>query len=223
MLVDAPADSGSSLGGRRAHALGQSTRDTILSTAERLFAERGIDRVSLRQIGIAAGQQNTAAVKYHFGDKDGLLRAIFDMRLKCINPVRTALLDTLEREERLTDPRGLIEAFAMPLAGELDGSTNYVQLLAQVQLHPYRGHPFNLADPELRSSASRVFELLQEVVPLEYPEDRRRRVALTTGFVVSALATRSAVVAVSPERASGYIAEVIDLAAAMLVAPKTAR
>src|SRR3546814_2769538 len=42
----------------------------ILQAAEDCFGEHGIDAVSLRQIAIAAGQGNTAAVQYHFGSKE---------------------------------------------------------------------------------------------------------------------------------------------------------
>ena len=43
------------------------TRDQIIRAAEELFAARGIDSVSLREINRAAGQSNTGAVQYHFG------------------------------------------------------------------------------------------------------------------------------------------------------------
>jgi AcrR family transcriptional regulator len=55
---------------------GSATRDLILDTAERLFAERGIHMVSNRQISDASGQGNSAAVGYHFGTKADLVRAI---------------------------------------------------------------------------------------------------------------------------------------------------
>jgi Bacterial regulatory proteins, tetR family len=53
-----------------------STRQAILSAAERLFAERGMYAVSNRQISEAAGQGNNAAACYHFGTRTDLLRAI---------------------------------------------------------------------------------------------------------------------------------------------------
>ncbi|WP_285489379.1 TetR/AcrR family transcriptional regulator [Amycolatopsis taiwanensis] len=52
------------------------TRELILLTAERLFAEHGVYAVSNRQISEAAGQGNNAAVNYHFGTKVDLVRAI---------------------------------------------------------------------------------------------------------------------------------------------------
>ena len=58
---------------RQAHAT--DTRELILTTAERLFAEHGV-AVSNRQISEAAGQANNFAVGYHFGTKTDLVLAI---------------------------------------------------------------------------------------------------------------------------------------------------
>jgi AcrR family transcriptional regulator len=51
------------------------TRDRLLRAAERLFAERGFKRVTVREICKAA-RANVAAVNYHFGDKLGLYRKV---------------------------------------------------------------------------------------------------------------------------------------------------
>src|SRR3546814_11888057 len=85
----------------------------MLQAAEDCFGEHGIDAVSLRQIAIAAGQGNTAAVQYHFGSKEGLLEAIFQHRLPAIDPRRKALIETLDPQQRtqvrslLTDPKSV--------------------------------------------------------------------------------------------------------------------
>ncbi|WP_335934897.1 TetR/AcrR family transcriptional regulator [Streptomyces sp. PTD5-9] len=47
-----------------------------MTAAERLFAERGLAAVSNRQVGEAAGLGNNTAVSYHFGSKQGLVRAL---------------------------------------------------------------------------------------------------------------------------------------------------
>jgi AcrR family transcriptional regulator len=56
------------------------TRTQLINAAERLFAESGIEAVSLRSIGIAAQQANKVVVQYHFINKKSLVAAIFEMR-----------------------------------------------------------------------------------------------------------------------------------------------
>ena len=48
------------------------TKERILDVAERLFAERGFDGVSMRDLTREA-EVNLAAVNYHFGGKDALI------------------------------------------------------------------------------------------------------------------------------------------------------
>lgn len=58
--------------------LPQSTRQTILLTALKLFHDDGIDSVKLLHISAESGSGNTAAVHYYFKNKDGLIMAIID-------------------------------------------------------------------------------------------------------------------------------------------------
>jgi len=55
---------------------GVHTRGVILKVAQRLFAARGFDGVSMREIGLEAGVP-LALVSYHFKSKQGLYRAVF--------------------------------------------------------------------------------------------------------------------------------------------------
>ncbi|HEY9563426.1 MAG TPA: helix-turn-helix domain-containing protein, partial [Nocardioides sp.] len=57
---------------------GPDARTRILDAAGALIAERGLEGVSLREITREAGQKNTTAVQYHFGDREGMLRALID-------------------------------------------------------------------------------------------------------------------------------------------------
>jgi AcrR family transcriptional regulator len=63
------------------------TRELILSTAERLFAEHGLSAVSNRGIGAAAGQGNNTAVGYHFGTRTDLVRAIVRAHTDRLEPL----------------------------------------------------------------------------------------------------------------------------------------
>ena len=66
-----PADEG-----RKARSDGVQSRERLLLTAMRLFAEQGFAKTSTREIALAAGT-NVASISYYFGDKAGLYRAAF--------------------------------------------------------------------------------------------------------------------------------------------------
>jgi len=105
----------------------------ILLTAEKLFAERGVDRVSIRQINLAAGQKNSSATQYHFGTKVGLLEALFDYRMEPINQCRLEMLRELQEAGDEADLRKLVETLVHPLADQLRSQG---PIVAQVTGHP---------------------------------------------------------------------------------------
>lgn len=100
---------------------GGTTRNELKRAARRLFAERGIAAVGMREIVEAAGQRNAAAVHYYFGSKDDLLRELVVEGADIIDQIRMRMLDEAEArgELRLRDVvRALVVANA-----ELDGET----------------------------------------------------------------------------------------------------
>ena len=67
------------------------TREAILSAGQKLFAIRNFNQVTVREITELA-QVNTAAVNYHFGNKEGLIRALFKRLAPTLIARRKALL-----------------------------------------------------------------------------------------------------------------------------------
>lgn len=110
------------------------TPDELLDAAELLVAERGVEGVSLREIGAAAGQRNNSAAQYHFGSKAGLLAAVLERRMGPINSRRLELLDKLDDD----DVAGLVDAWFRPFAEAVlvDPPTGYARFIAQVVTHP---------------------------------------------------------------------------------------
>jgi AcrR family transcriptional regulator len=90
-----------------------STRDKLIDAAARLFAERGIESVSLAEIVRASGQRNTSAVQYHFGGRDDLLLAILERYVPILRARRRELLDIAEH--RGSDVRAAAEAVVRPI------------------------------------------------------------------------------------------------------------
>ncbi len=119
---------------RRVTSRSAATRAKLVSVAERLFAENGVEGVTLQQIGKAAGQSNAAVCQYHFGDKEGLLQAILDKHIPRIVRRRHALLDELEQSGRQS-LKAVVRAFIYPVAeklSDLDGGEEFIRINAQL-------------------------------------------------------------------------------------------
>ena len=117
------------------------TRNRILDAAEILFVEHGFDGTSMRMItGRAA--VNLAAVNYHFGSKDALIKEVFRRRLTELNRQRLAALDRLEAEARgaALKPSRIVEAFfgtALELAADTEhGGHTFMRLLGRTYTEP---------------------------------------------------------------------------------------
>ena len=92
------------------------TKTKIIETAERLFAEKGINNVSTREIAREAGQKNHSALHYHFGDKENLLDALLDYRLTPLDNKRKYLLDEVLNASKNPSLRELITVLITPMA-----------------------------------------------------------------------------------------------------------
>ncbi|WP_406284372.1 TetR/AcrR family transcriptional regulator [Embleya sp. NBC_00896] len=95
------------------------TRRRIVEAAEILFARQGLD-VPLQDITRAAGQRNAGAIHYHFGGREGLLRAIVEQHVPLVYARRQALLATAR--ECPEDLSGYARAIVLPITELLNGS-----------------------------------------------------------------------------------------------------
>ncbi|MCX4816328.1 TetR/AcrR family transcriptional regulator [Streptomyces sp. NBC_01239] len=120
---------GSRSGGQR-NARGEETRLRILTAAERLFAEHGISAVPLRDIGVAAGQRNHAAVQYHFGDRDEVVKAIMEFRGAESEARRADFVADLAVGGSASTVVDVVSAFVRPLAIHLQPDNHYLAFLS---------------------------------------------------------------------------------------------
>ena len=106
------------------------TKQRILDSAERLFAEYGFAGVSLRAI-IADAKVNLAAIHYHYRSKEALFDAVILRRLEPINRERLALLDAYEQPTL----EQVLEAFLAPafrVGADPDGGPTFVRLMGRI-------------------------------------------------------------------------------------------
>lgn len=107
------------------------TERRLLLAAERLFAEHGVDAVSLRAINVAACT-NVASLHYHYGSKGALVAALVSARSREIHERREGRLGVLEARDAV-GARDLAEAFAIPVAELAAGGADaWVRFIANL-------------------------------------------------------------------------------------------
>jgi AcrR family transcriptional regulator len=202
------------------------TRTRLLQVAERLWAERGVNGVSLREIGAAAGQRNTGAARYHFGSKEGLVNAVFEHRMVPVNIQREAMLAELEDD----DLRGLAEAFLYPLSEQLGepGSPSWYLRFSMQAAFVDGAAPTDLsAQPWTSGVLELRVRFLAALATLGIPEVLRLvRWDLFTSHMAGALATRELHVEHLPRKQltdrALFLASLVDTAVALAAAPVSA-
>ncbi|MFG3105010.1 TetR/AcrR family transcriptional regulator [Streptomyces sp. NPDC048182] len=112
------------------------TRQLILVTAERLFAEHGVYAVSNRQVSEAAGQGNNAAVGYHFGTKTDLVRAIARRHAERVEELRARQLAALGETAEVRDWVDCLVRPQFDHLAALGSPTWYARFCAQVMTDP---------------------------------------------------------------------------------------
>lgn len=145
------------------------TREALLDASEKLFSEHGIQASSLRMITQQAGA-NLAAVHYHFGSKEGLVRAVFSRRLRPLQEERLRLLDACDLAGG-TEGEGVeqvIHAFVEPLIRKMrdtsGGAHEFAQLMGRVFMEPSEEVRSMLLQ-ELKPSADRFVDALRQLFP----------------------------------------------------------
>lgn len=114
------------------------TRELLLATAERLFAEHGVEAVSNRQVSEAAGQSNNFAVGYHFGTKNDLVVEIVRRHAAPIERRRTEMLAQVADSPDLRDWVSCLVRPSTEYLESLGSPSWYARFIAQVTTHPAR-------------------------------------------------------------------------------------
>ncbi|MEV5648713.1 TetR family transcriptional regulator [Nocardia sp. NPDC052254] len=202
-------------------------RAAMIEVAERMFAERGIDGVSMRDVAAAAGQRNNSAVQYHFNGRDGLIREVFRYRMSDINQARHRYLAEIDRDGRGEDVRALVEAGILPLTrflGSTPEGSHYARFIARVSPSvDFFGGEF---DEVSDANGEVVARLIRALAHLS-PRTAHERVDLMFNMAVSALAVyeqrRAEGLPVVKATFDETVDHLIDMAVGSLVAGQSER
>lgn len=193
----------------------------LILAAERLFAEQGIEAVALRHVNQAANQRNMSAAHYHFGSREGLVRAVLMYRWPDLDRRRGEML---ENRPGARDLRFYLEAFIGPLIEELtprEEGNYYLRFMQQYAR--FRGD-YTFAR-QFSPAGVAIYDHLERLIGYIPAEVRRLRI----GYLINMI---HAVLAIAEERLGkgevgrGEIeltaSNLIDMFASALTAPLSA-
>ena len=189
----------------------------MLEAARALFAERGLDDVSLREIGRVAQQRNTNAVQYHFGDRDTLIREVLAPFHAAVGAERDALLDALAHRTDSVTARELAAALVRPSAAMLETAEgrDYLRVVADLVSDPRHVDRGGLLDGASLGRWDRLAR--RHMAPSTLPLHRRFSAIL---LCFSELGRRAGAPRRSDHRL--FVSDLVDLVAAVLAAEVSA-
>lgn len=122
--------------GKTLRSDGAETRTRLKEEAQKLFAARGMDGVSVQDIISAAGQRNSASLRYYFGNKSELARELVIDGARLIDEDRQAQLDGFEADGAVT-LRNVLKALVFPVLNlaSRTGQATYIRMIANLQLN----------------------------------------------------------------------------------------
>jgi len=170
---------------RRADAASPHTRERVLDAAEQLFADHGLDGVSIRDI-TGAADVNLGAINYHFGTKDNLIAAVVERRIAPASEERLRALEALEKAAGGKPPslEAILEALFRPAVEqamkEAQGGRTFAKLMARCFVDP---HPAveKTMHRYVGEVARRFDAVLLRIMPELTPEDVFWRMHLLMG------------------------------------------
>lgn len=146
---------------------GRDTKKRILDAAERLFAEHGFDRTSMREVTSAAGA-NLGAITYYFGSKTALLGQVCERVFGSTSAEQLRRLDELEAHQDEPAVEELLDAFLAPIFETLGGAGErgevITRLAGRIMWDP--GQEFRaIANAEFGEVSKRYFAALRRALP----------------------------------------------------------
>lgn len=163
----------------------------IKSVALRLFAQRGIDGATVRDIAKAAGQKNHGAVGYHFGTKEALVREIVVDGARIIDERRQAILDRLEAEGGPNSIRQVVEIMIYPslaLFGE-DEDDCYLRFMVVLNM-THRDLFTSAIGNQWNRGYQRCLSHLRRLMPAMPAAIKNQRLMFVGGYIAMMLALR---------------------------------
>lgn len=183
-------------------------RSTIMSTATRLFAERGLNGVSIRELSAAAGV-SISMISYYFDGKESLYASVLQEQFSCFEYLQTI-------KEKNETPLARIEDY---IRWSIQRNRDYPFLLRYYTselTNPTR-HFSVIVQPALERALHTLIEIIKEGIDKKQfreelnPEDTALAMAgMVNYYFLSRLATEE-FINHSPERDEELIRHYMDI------------
>lgn len=163
----------------------------LLDAAELLFAEKGFEAVSVRDITQLA-KANVAAVNYHFGSRDNLLALVMMRYMTPVTEERIVRLETLENDwaGKPVPLEELIDALVRPLVGQVKKSELterlFYKLTGRICAEQGNGLPLQIED-QFRQVGDRFSKAISKSLPSVPVEELAWRVHFLIGGMIHML------------------------------------
>jgi TetR/AcrR family transcriptional regulator, regulator of cefoperazone and chloramphenicol sensitivity len=152
------------------------TKEKLLAAASRVFAEKGFDKATVRDICQAAGVSNLAAVNYYFGDKERLyVEAVKRAHRTRIAEVPLPVWGPDTKPEDKF--RGLVLTMANRIIAE-SSQPWHEQLMMREFMQPTAAVA-ELVQEFFRPHFNILLSVIGELVPQDTPEEERHRLAFS--------------------------------------------
>ncbi len=171
------------------------TKIQILDAAEKLLALEGFVATSHRRVADAAAV-NLAAIRYHFGDKKSLFRAVIERRLRPLDQERLRRLDELEDKRKQPRVEDLVPALLDPMFALARSPTSgplVLQLLARARVEP--GDHWQQAGQLQAKTFKRFEKAFHKACPRSSPRTIAFRISFYLGSIATALIDQPTIVA----------------------------
>ncbi len=203
----------------------QDTCERLLDAAEALFAERGFEGASLREITSRA-RTNLAAANYHFRSKEALLDAVLERRVGPMNQERLQRLEAAEARagERGPELEEILEILVGPPLRRTRDAAGGAFLRIVGRLHAGSGAHWERFHANFRPIKERFTHALERASPGLSREELFWRVHFAIGAMVGVMMDCQRLSEISnglcdPKDADAAIDQLVPFLAAGMRAP----